>query len=179
MEIVGFYLRSWYNGSMSQTKSTKVVTCPDCGQSRQIRSDSPSLRCRHCACKLASGGSAPRPNRIKGRTKNCLTCGREFWSVPSDNDRHFCSPLCGNSARRTKDKREKMRARWTANNAVRDGKMDRLPCEQCGHPESQMHHHDYTKPLEVHHLCRKCHDSLHIAHGDFKAHVDHHTQADI
>ena len=35
-------------------------------------------------------------------------------------------------------------------------------CERCGGVETlQMHHPDYSKPLEVITLCRKCHDVVH------------------
>jgi hypothetical protein len=62
--------------------------------------------------------------------------------------------------------------------AVRSGKLNPLPCQQCGNAERvQGHHRDYTKPLEViwfcgrHHrladqlegLIRRCPDVVEIA----------------
>lgn len=43
--------------------------------------------------------------------------------------------------------------------AVRSGKMNRsVFCEKCGLPaETDGHHADYSKPLEVEWLCKKCH----------------------
>jgi hypothetical protein len=56
---------------------------------------------------------------------------------------------------------EKVRARWELNNAIRKGLLTRLPCERCGDPKSQGHHDDYSKPLDVHWMCRRCHWAEH------------------
>lgn len=54
-----------------------------------------------------------------------------------------------------------MICRSYANVYKRRGKLTQEPCSECGSPDSQMHHHDYTKPLEVEWLCRKCHLKRH------------------
>jgi len=56
---------------------------------------------------------------------------------------------------------EKRKAQNMVNNAVRDGKIIKLPCEHCDNPKSQGHHPDYTKPLEVIWLCATCHSLEH------------------
>lgn len=56
---------------------------------------------------------------------------------------------------------EKYKARRKVYDAVRRGKMQRLPCEVCGDPKSQGHHVDYSKPLEVKWLCAKHHGLEH------------------
>lgn len=45
--------------------------------------------------------------------------------------------------------------------AIATGKLKRLPCQKCGDKNSQAHHTDYTKPLEVEWLCFKCHRKEH------------------
>jgi hypothetical protein len=52
---------------------------------------------------------------------------------------------------------EKNIARGAVNNAIRKGRLQRLPCEVCGVPKSEAHHTDYLKPLDVKWLCRKHH----------------------
>lgn len=52
---------------------------------------------------------------------------------------------------------EKYKARTAIGNAVRDGRIIRLPCEMCGSKKSHGHHDAYSKPLDVRWLCHKCH----------------------
>ncbi len=56
---------------------------------------------------------------------------------------------------------EKYRARQMIGNATKIGKLERKPCEFCGNPKSQAHHHDYSKPLDVVWLCCPCHVQRH------------------
>ncbi len=49
--------------------------------------------------------------------------------------------------------------------ATRQGKMKRakdVQCEKCGKMADHRHHEDYSKPLDVVYLCRKCHVDLHV-----------------
>lgn len=55
----------------------------------------------------------------------------------------------------------KARANQAVNNAIRDGRLVRRPCEVCGDPKSQAHHDDYRKPLDVRWLCFKHHREVH------------------
>lgn len=59
--------------------------------------------------------------------------------------------------------REKYRAHTILNNALASGKIQKLPCSQCGNPNSQAHHEDYSQPLEVVWLCARHHSELHAA----------------
>ena len=58
---------------------------------------------------------------------------------------------------------EKYKARTAVGNALRDGKLQREPCVQCGNPRSEAHHEDYSRPLDVTWLCRRDHRALHEA----------------
>ena len=58
--------------------------------------------------------------------------------------------------------REKKSAQNAVNNAVRDGRLERKPCEVCGDPDSQGHHEDYSKPLDVRWLCARHHADRHL-----------------
>jgi ribosomal protein S27AE len=52
---------------------------------------------------------------------------------------------------------DKSKARYSVSNAIRAGRLKKLPCEKCGCEKVQAHHHDYSKPLDVTWLCVKCH----------------------
>jgi hypothetical protein len=56
---------------------------------------------------------------------------------------------------------EKYAARNAVCNAIRDGVMERQPCEVCGDAKSEAHHTDYSKPLDVQWLCRFHHRKAH------------------
>lgn len=57
--------------------------------------------------------------------------------------------------------REKVNARRQLCNAVRAGKIQRLPCHKCGNPKSQGHHEDYSRALDVEWICATCHAKEH------------------
>jgi hypothetical protein len=56
---------------------------------------------------------------------------------------------------------EKYRAAVATSNAIRDGRLVKQPCEQCGAQIVEAHHEDYSKPLDVKWLCRKHHLERH------------------
>jgi ribosomal protein S27AE len=52
---------------------------------------------------------------------------------------------------------EKNKARNDVSRALRTGVLVRQPCEKCGDIKVDAHHDDYSKPLDVRWLCRRCH----------------------
>jgi hypothetical protein len=58
-------------------------------------------------------------------------------------------------------KRDKDRARTLANHAQARGILVPKNCEDCGKPDTQKHHEDYSKPLDVTWLCTTCHGLRH------------------
>jgi ribosomal protein S27AE len=53
-------------------------------------------------------------------------------------------------------------ARFLVAYAVRCGRIKKTKCVKCGNKNSQAHHEDYDKPLEVIWLCPVCHKALHM-----------------
>lgn len=56
---------------------------------------------------------------------------------------------------------EKYIARVLVGNALRDGKMSKMPCAVCGCQKAEAHHDDYSKPLDVMWLCHYHHRMRH------------------
>lgn len=61
---------------------------------------------------------------------------------------------------------KKYHAHGLINNGIRDGKIQKSPCEICGSEKSVGHHDDYDKPLEVRWLCQAHHKQWHSKHGE-------------
>jgi hypothetical protein len=61
--------------------------------------------------------------------------------------------------------REKHTDRYFAHqvfsNAIKDGKVEKLPCFICGDNKVEGHHPDYSRPLDVVWLCNKHHREAH------------------
>lgn len=57
--------------------------------------------------------------------------------------------------------KRKANCRSHANTYLARGMIERKPCAVCGDPEAQMHHHDYSCPLDVEWLCRPHHLERH------------------
>ena len=60
----------------------------------------------------------------------------------------------------------KYKAQTMVGNAIRDGKLFRLPCESCDRVDSHAHHDDYLKPLNVRWLCPVHHSEWHQLNGE-------------
>lgn len=69
--------------------------------------------------------------------------------------------VAAQNRRRRRENPEQARAWDAVSNALKDGRLMRAPCEVCGDPESQGHHDDYSKPLEVRWLCATHHRHEH------------------
>ena len=69
----------------------------------------------------------------------------------------------GEAKKRWADRNPEKRAAHTIlGNAIRDGRIEKGPCEVCGtRIKVHGHHEDYAKPLEVNWLCEKHHPEHH------------------
>lgn len=56
---------------------------------------------------------------------------------------------------------ERIAARVEVYKEIRAGRLIRGACEVCGETNTQAHHDDYSQPLAVRWLCRKCHRKIH------------------
>jgi len=74
----------------------------------------------------------------------------------------------------------KYKAHMIVDNAVRDKKLFKEPCEKCGSEDRiHAHHDDYLKPLNVRWLCAACHSQWHKINGEaLNAHDNDRTPAE-
>lgn len=71
---------------------------------------------------------------------------------------------------------EMRRKKWQEKNPMKDSAghkaRDTIPlrecCEICGAKATDRHHPDYSKPLEVLHLCRACHRTIHMKEKNYE-----------
>ena len=55
----------------------------------------------------------------------------------------------------------KYKARMAVGNALRSGLITKGPCRDCGVVNTEAHHDDYSRPLDVVWLCFACHRRVH------------------
>ena len=125
--------------------------------------------------------SKPKIKRI------CKNCGKEFLARVPDIRKgwgNFCSKGCATTFRNQGENNPnwkngisknnyhykklqkerypiKVMARDIVAHAIQDERLVRCICEVCGNPNTQAHHDDYSKPLEVRWLCVKHHREFH------------------
>jgi hypothetical protein len=131
--------------------------------------------CAACDKMLPVAAFYPDKNTLSGLGSRCAECARK--KARERYYREHDKVMAAEALRRKKpEHREKNRvyrkqsdvrhpqrakARQLLNNAVRDGRIERLPCHKCGDPKSQGHHEDYSKPLDVEWICAPCHAKEH------------------
>lgn len=116
------------------------------------------------------GKRAASPDGLTSACKQCLR-DRDASRYPKERakrlarmreyaagaGREKCNAAKRTWATRNQDKRA---AHVILGNAVRDGRVEKKPCEKCG-AKAEAHHDDYSKPLDVRWLCDKHHKEHH------------------
>jgi hypothetical protein len=128
-------------------------TCNDCGTFKGVDEFYKwnESKCKHCRIKQVAHYQK-RPEVRKARALAIRTI-REQTPRPPENHRPRKSRFV-----------YKNRASSTLNNAVYRGDIIKpVDCSDCGKTGVEItgHHPDYSKPLEVVWLCRKCHGKRH------------------
>lgn len=106
----------------------------------------------------------------------CATQSNDRRSHYNRKKRHFCSTECYSRYRAEllsveeqhrfgtgfseEERLKRRKARSALNHHLRDKKLERRPCEECG-AKAEAHHDDYDKPLDVRWLCFKHHRAHH------------------
>lgn len=120
-------------------------------------------KCKKCASKAyAKYREENRAKELERKRKY----NREHKAERAQYKKEHPSGITQNtrlSLRRWKsENREKLLAHKKVYNAIKRGKLVRMPCEICGKDSSvHAHHEDYNFPLDVIWLCQKHHRWIH------------------
>ena len=107
----------------------------------------------------------------------CRQCSRKYDIERSKNPKRKAYMkaiiseyrLSGKAAISAKGYRARHPKRYSAHKAVfsaiRNGSLIRQCCEVCGDTDSQAHHDDYSKELDVRWLCKEHHREWHVKNG--------------
>lgn len=121
-------------------------TCRGCGRTLPLAAfwkqkrgrDGYNPRCKECL--------SPNPERVKAMREQAREWRRNNPKRHEANKRAYYARYP-----------EKRAAKNAVYYALKRGTLARLPCEMCGNPQSQAHHDDYSRKLEVRWLCRAHH----------------------
>jgi len=121
-----------------------------------FRDCKPCVRARVRANRLLKLDYYQEFDRARANLPHRVDARKEYAST--ENGRAALSRASRMYAQRNPLKRA---ATSAVSNAIRDGRIVRQPCEQCGAARAQAHHDDYSKPLDVRWLCTKHHAEWH------------------
>ncbi len=129
-------------------------------------------QCFKCGRTKPFIGFYKHPGTADGYLNKCKECAKQDArkNYQSSREKRFAyerSPKRkakkAEHSKRYRDEHPlRYKAHTMANNAIRDGRAIRGPCEVEGcERKAEAHHEDYSKPLEVRWLCRKHHREEH------------------
>lgn len=149
----------------ARADSQGLVTCRVCGEAKKS-SDYYSYQVRKCGtvgeCKECTKARV----RARAMTDPKVQEYERKRSRTPERRAHIAK-----TARKWNEKNpEAYKAHYLVTNAVRDGRLRKLPCLFCGAEKVHAHHRDYSKPLDVIWLCPKCHHRLHAAFPETQGH---------
>lgn len=133
--------------------------------------------CFKCGVEKPLTDFYKHPKMADGHVNKCKTCNkedvRENRTLKVDYYREYDKERGNRQGYEyTKEYRERFPKKYAAhvlvNNHLRDGKLEKKPCEVCGAAKSVAHHDDYDKPLEVRWLCQGHHKQWHAVNGEAK-----------
>ena len=120
--------------------------------------------CKACANKASEESRKKNPEKLKLKEK--LRYERKMKRLRGEdyvvgNPENRKGPKFKPCTIDAETRRLRHNARRKFRRAVKSGKVQRLPCVVCGDENSEGHHSDYSRPLDVMWLCGKHHRETH------------------
>lgn len=134
---------------------------------RRTRAVRPERRCVSCSKIKPRSDFHRNASSLGGTTSICRACRREYdraqhAALRADPKRLEQYRAARRAWYRRTKQNDKPRSivRRMVYLAIKAGLLTRQPCTECGNPQSEAHHDDYTKPLDVRWLCRAHHRAV-------------------
>ena len=126
-------------------------------------------KCRVCTRKDTAANLAKRMLDPQFRIKEAAR-HRKKANKQRSKDGYKIDPVKRRDAIRKSRSKDPLKqiARNKVATAIENGTLNRYPCSKCGAINSEAHHEDYSKPLEVVWLCPKHHAERHVEINDAK-----------
>ena len=135
--------------------------CPKCKQIKELfefgrdshKKNGFRVYCKECICSYSKG--------YRKRSIEKISVLRDKWN--SENKKKAGEIQKKASKKFCLENPEKRKAHQDVGNAITAGRLVRPDnCESCFKEcKPEAHHEDYSKPLDVEWLCKKCHIELH------------------
>lgn len=118
--------------------------------------------------KVQAKARAYRARNLEASRERCRQYRRKHRERLGEQNRRYYRAHAKGIIARNRQYQDENPERYAAHRAVasaiRRGDLIRLPCAHCGSPDNiDAHIEDYSKPLDVVWLCRRCHSRLHAA----------------
>jgi ribosomal protein S27AE len=132
---------------MSTNDGGPAFPCSKCGIAVQFIADWQHKDKRCPACKRAQQNAAnlAKGDRLRDEAKEAYRRRKQYyqsyWLRARLNPSHI----------------QKRAARRKVATEIEAGRLQRQSCRSCGATKADAHHHDYSKPLDIQWLCRRCH----------------------
>ncbi len=126
-------------------------TCKTCGEEKSLDDFYGRLNnCKECHRTYMRKRRAVNPEQAREYDRRKAPQWRER---KREYQRQHPDQVRGVQRRWAAKNRHKTRAYWQFHKALKDGRIEKQPCEVCGEADVHGHHDDYDKPLEVRWLC--------------------------
>ena len=106
-------------------------------------------KCKDCCRQYQKTRRVEHPEIVRAIDRKKAECSsRKRWRIDYQRKQRAADPL-------------RYKARQSVSNALRDGRMIRMPCVVCGEQKSEAHHPDYSQSLNVVWVCFRHHRDIH------------------
>lgn len=137
--------------------------CPKCGEVKDPAGFYPNDRtCKECRKSAAKAHRAANSehykayDRARANRPDRVALRKKYQKTGAFRESHSKASLKWRTLQA-----DRRAAHIKLGNAIRDGKIERLPCFVCGAANSEAHHADYSAPLAVTWLCDQHHKETH------------------